>query len=27
MEGFVDPVGTAYRFGLADSIVNELKYK
>jgi F420-non-reducing hydrogenase small subunit len=27
MEGFVDPVGTAYRFGLADSILNELKYK
>jgi F420-non-reducing hydrogenase small subunit len=27
MEGFVDPVGTAYRFGLADSILNEMKYK
>ena len=26
-EGFVDPVGTAYRFGLADSILNEMKYK
>lgn len=27
MKTFVDPVGTCYRFGMADSIINELKFK
>ncbi len=27
MSSFVDPIGTCYRFGVAESIINQLKYK